>query len=267
VAYRLKHGESPSTGLKRIAREELGQAIDELHAGEIHEVRKHLKKVRALLRLVRDELGDAYPAENARLREVGRTLSPVRDAEALIEAVDRVKNRYPALRAMRGGLVRSKRKVEQQAHIPDLTPKLASELEAARRGIASWRLNGGGVNALEPGVKGSFRKGRKALAQYRETGDRVDLHEWRKRVKDHWYHVRLLEKIAGDGIKDYERSLKELEDALGEYLNLSLLKQRGAPGKATAAIDAEQHKLREHALEIGRELYGEKPRRVVKRLL
>jgi CHAD domain-containing protein len=267
VAYKLKPDEVPSAGLKRIAREELTEAIEELRAGEVHETRKHLKKVRALLRLVRDELGALYPTENARLREVGQALSPVRDAEALIEAVDRVKDQYPALSTMRRELVRNQRKVEQQAHLEELTPKLASALQAAKRGVRSWSLNGGDTDALEPGLKGTFRKGRKALAQYRKTGDRVDLHEWRKRVKDHWYHVRLLQDVAGGGVKDYERSLKELEDSLGEYLNLSLLKERGASGKAATAIDSEQHKLRERALEIGGELYGEKPRQVVKRLL
>jgi len=49
-------------------------------------------------------------------------------------------------------------------------------------------------------------------------------HEWRKRVKEHWYHVRLLEVTVADG--GYEKSLKELETALGEDHNLVLLQEK-----------------------------------------
>jgi CHAD domain-containing protein len=273
MAYKLNPREAVSAGVKRIARDELGEAIEALRAergnGAVHEVRKHLKKVRALLRLVKRDLGAAFRQENARLREIGRALSPLRDAEALIEAVDRVKTRRPELGALRRELVRHRQVVEKGVRMDELTPKLVRELETAKRGVRSWTLNGSGVKALEPGIKGSFRKGRKALARYRKTGTREDLHEWRKRVKDHWYHVRLLEGVSGDGIKKYERSLKELEDALGEHLNLALLDERdaGREPEAAHAIEEEQRELQERAMEIGDRVYAEKARRVVKRLI
>ena len=51
-------------------------------------------------------------------------------------------------------------------------------------------------------------------------------HEWRKRVKDHWYHVRLLEGFGTLGCGSYEKSLKELETLLGEDHNLVVLREK-----------------------------------------
>ena len=96
-----------------------------------------------------------------------------------------------------------------------------------------------------------------------DSGRREDLHEWRKRVKDHWYHARLL----GAGTS-YERRLKELEDALGEFLNLAMLREHaiGAPPALIAAIDEEEGELRKRALEIGGKVYRMGPAEVAKML-
>ena len=77
MAYRLKKREGIATGVRRIVHAELARAIDELEANRsddagtaVHEARKHLKKTRAALRLVRDDLGAGLRRdENAALRD------------------------------------------------------------------------------------------------------------------------------------------------------------------------------------------------------
>ena len=95
------------------------------------------------------------------------------------------------------------------------------------------------------------------------SGRREDLHEWRKRVKDHWYHVRLL----GAGTA-YEKRLKQLEDSLGEFLNLGMLREHaiGAPPELVAAINEEEDEMRKRALELGGKLYRQKPGAAVRML-
>jgi CHAD domain-containing protein len=267
VAYRLKRGESVTAGVKRIASEELGDAIDSLRAGQVHEARKRLKKTRALLRLMRGELGATYRAENARLREIGRKLSPVRDAEAMLETLDRAAEQRTAVRKLRPVLLRYKERVEKQADIGVLGPKLVDALNEARRDVRRWPLNGGGFDVVEGGVEAAYRRGRKALAEYLRTGRREDEHEWRKRVKDHWYHVRLLEDLWTGDAKEYERSLKDLEDALGEDLNLAMVREHVGKNDGIArAIDAEQFALRDQALKVGERLYAPKPKKAMKKL-
>jgi hypothetical protein len=86
-------------------------------------------------------------------------------------------------------------------------------------------------------------------------------------VKDHWYHVRLLEDLWTDDAKEYERSLKDLEDALGEDLNLAMVREHVGKNDGIArAIDAEQFALRDQALKVGERLYAPKPKKAMKKL-
>src|SRR5205085_9409955 len=88
--------------IRRVAREELESTVEQLNrpGGKdldeaIHEARKSVKKVRALLRLVQFELGDTYRKESNGLREVGSKLSEFRDAGAVIEILDKLKEQFP----------------------------------------------------------------------------------------------------------------------------------------------------------------------------
>ncbi|MEX2473331.1 MAG: CHAD domain-containing protein, partial [Gemmatimonadota bacterium] len=84
MSYALQPDESLPSGLRRIADEQVGKALDSLAsaadsreeaAAGIHDARKRFKKVRAVLRLVRKELGsDRYHGENEAFRDAGRLL-------------------------------------------------------------------------------------------------------------------------------------------------------------------------------------------------
>ena len=52
----------------------------------MHDTRKHLKKARAALRLVRRQIGRGlFKRQDHRLRDVGRMISEIRDAEVRLE--------------------------------------------------------------------------------------------------------------------------------------------------------------------------------------
>ena len=113
MAYRLKNKESISTEIKRIACEQTDKAIENLtteiriasdnntdwsadtniveeRQEAIHDVRKRIKKIRAVIRLVRDDLGkEIYQQENHCFRDAGRRLSEVRDAQVLLETFNK----------------------------------------------------------------------------------------------------------------------------------------------------------------------------------
>jgi CHAD domain-containing protein len=61
----------------------------------IHEARKSVKKVRTVLRLMQGDLGNTYREESSFLRDVGRKLSQFRDAGAIIEIFDALKQKSP----------------------------------------------------------------------------------------------------------------------------------------------------------------------------
>ncbi len=290
MPYRFKRSESVNEAVQRIAREEIGSAVQILHgihgsasSEAIHEARKSIKKTRALLRLVRPELGKRFAIENARLRDVGRKLSTLRDANALIDTLDSLNHGSHQTHAKRSAapirhvLVLQKREVEEQTGSPQVMRQLAAGLARSRKSARQWRLDTDGYPAIAAGVEETFRAGKKALARVHKRGRIEDFHEWRKRVKDHWYQVRLLEKLWSDVMEGYEHSLKELENALGEDHNLAVLRERilsaskdGQAGSAvdalTKAIDATQKDLRAKALEIGEKVYSVKPRQFARQM-
>ena len=96
MAFRFKLGEPFEEGVRRIAVEQIERAQNELqakgdHAVAVHETRKALKRLRALLRLVRPAMGDdVFKQENAQLREIGLSLSGARDRHVLLETVNKL---------------------------------------------------------------------------------------------------------------------------------------------------------------------------------
>ena len=73
----------------------MGKALEQLQSvGDdadeaMHNARKRFKRVRALLKLVRREIGEkSYQRENARFRDAGRPLTEVRDARILLDTFD-----------------------------------------------------------------------------------------------------------------------------------------------------------------------------------
>jgi len=95
MAYRLKSKESVPEGIKRIVKEEFDAGLQQLNGKSrpnrdqaVHEARKSVKKIRAVLRLMRPELNGAYDAQIDKLRTVGRKLSEFRDAGAIVDTFD-----------------------------------------------------------------------------------------------------------------------------------------------------------------------------------
>jgi len=81
-SFRLKDDESVQHAVSRIARHEIDAMRAQLRAGParreaIHEARKSSKKLRAVVRLMRDAIGEkSYRRENATLRDAVRPLRP-----------------------------------------------------------------------------------------------------------------------------------------------------------------------------------------------
>jgi CHAD domain-containing protein len=290
MAYRLKRGESIPEGIRRIVHEEIDSAISELAhtAGKqrdegIHEARKSIKKIRGLLRLVRPELGRVYRTENTRLGNVGRKLSEIRDATTIIEVFDGLLAKHQnklqknTLAPIRKALEASKRETEQHAGIGDTVKRATAALRTLQKRVKAWPLKQDGFPALAPGLEERYRRGRRAMAVAQKDGRAENYHEWRKRVKDHWYHVRLLESLWTEAMQAREHSLHDLETWLGDDHNLVVLcaKLKDEPQKYgddktvrlfLALLEQEQKELREKSVSLGERIYERKPRRFVQDL-
>jgi hypothetical protein len=152
----------------------------------------------------------------------------------------------------------------------------AGGLKRMRGEIEQASFPSDGYSALRAGFHEAFRRGRKALTRAEKEPSPENLHEWRKRVKDHWYHVRLLqdawEAVKPEYGKELEK-LRKLESWLGDDHNLSQLRNElvskpGAYGskeeidQVVGIIDGRRKRLGRKALAKGRRIYSRRPRSV-----
>ena len=280
VSYRLKKGHKPSRSLASAVNRQVSAAIRQvLTAGPgnpeaVHQVRMHLKKIRAALRLIRSVLGERHEAQTSALRDAARLLSACRDDEVLLATFDRLSAKLPqtersGLAAVREGLVERWTAAMQVCPADRVRWLLA--LIRLRSVLRPWPAVRGA--AVASGWTDGFKRARKSWRELAENCHADRVHEWRKRVKTHWYHSRLLRTFTPDASRHRRRQLRDLSDMLGDFHDLELLRDHlasqpeafgGADPVASfeRVADAEQSGLLEKALALGRELFDGKPERI-----
>lgn len=286
--YRLRSDETPRMGVRRVARGQLDLSIallrgDEGHGGAqaVHEVRKSLKRLRTLVRLNRDLVGDRhYRHENRALRDVGRSLSQARDAQVLLDTLGGLQTTEGAPEEVWSHF-RSVLEAEIQsgASTPNgaVGEEPAQALEAARLRVSTWPLpDHGGAAALAPGFERIYRRGRSASKAAGSDPSVENLHELRKRAKDLWYGAQLLRSAAPKRMKKLARRAHELSNMLGDDHDLAILVQRAHSSPElfdsselellTALVQSRRDELRRRLLRIARRLYKRKPRALMRRL-
>jgi CHAD domain-containing protein len=289
MAYRLHPDEAVPDGLRRCAREQLDQAIEELSTraaddpvDAVQEARKSLKKARSLLRLSRGTLSsEERRRENDSLRRAGRELSAARDAEVMLEATDDLADRFAGrvpkstFDAIRRHLQTARDPARQRLLESGLTSQVADELKAVRDRIDEWSLRRQGWKALEPGLERSYARGRTALRKARRHPTAENLHEWRKRTKDLWYHLRVLKAIAPGIVAGAAKEADKLSKVLGDDHDLAVLHEtleRGASDlkvdldAVVDLIDHRREQLQAEAFQLGERLYAESPKAFIARM-
>lgn len=283
MSYRLQHG----VGFERIAREQLDLALGGLEDPKvdrqeaIHEARKCGKRLRALLRLARAGIGDdVYRRENAAIRDAARKASGVRDAEALLETYARLQARFAeevdwrTLSGVRRALLARREQLDEDGTLPQRITTFAAELDAVRDRLPSWPLADVGFGDLAPGLKRSYRRGRKAMRAVEATPSDEGFHAWRKRAKDHRYHLELLRDLWPTQLKARRAEVRALGDLLGDEHDLSILRSTleaeserfgDAAGLLLDLARRQQAELRAQMWPLGRRLYAERPKALVRR--
>ena len=271
MAYRFKKNEAIPSAIQRVFAEEISWAVGQmLHAKNrsvaVHEARKSVKKIRGLLSLLRPHLGPLYKTEDRYFRNAGRLLSDDRDQAVILDVFDALTSRHTALDAaarseIRYNLVHGKREA-------DVGGEFVHCLQQARQKAQAWPLDSLHLSMLLPSVADGYRKGRKALKRAQKTDKAEALHELRKKVKQHWFQLRLLEMTGDAGMKERAADLHDLETWLGDEHNLNVLADRLLADAETrrdrarirpflAVIKQESNSIRKRALAEAEKVYAE----------
>ena len=241
----------------------------------IHDARRCLKRLRALLRLIRPGLADAvYRREAERLAGTGRLLSGARDLFVMQQTLAKLEDRFGALpngaaerlrKLMANGHARSRR-----AAVPRPGAKRLQRLDQARRLFTGKAAGGIELEHVADGLEAEYRKARKAFRHaYRDASDEA-FHAWRKKVQLHWRHMSLLSRGWPEALSARASEAKELSRLLGEDHDYAVLlafvgtldAARLGPADLATLVDrcrACQADLRAQAKPRGDGLFAERP--------
>lgn len=285
--YRLRREESVGAGLTRVAAGRADSALQRLRgvrvddpalADAVHGARKDLKKLRSVLRLLRDGLGERrFREENRRCRDAGRALAGSRDAEVRLRTLEGLIEAAaePPAAAFAWRRLLERDREEARAAVGEAGLKRAVELiEAEREAIGSWRFGEGEWKLIDAAVLRTYRRGRREMRQAEAEGGAEHLHEWRKRAKDLWYDLRLLGEVWPQLLDPTAEEAHRLSELLGDHHDLAVLRedlenrQLGAEttDALAAAIATRQEELADEAFALGHRLYAERPKEFRRRL-
>ena len=290
MPYRIKQWNDVVGEVQRIAREQIDRALGAIddpaksEAGKIHAGRKRCKKLRGLVRLVRPSLKKKqYEAINRHFRDAARRVSAGRDAAVFVGTYDKVCDRFDdqidrrAMASIRAGLTRRLQETGS-AGDGDLTSleRLRADFIAGLKLFEEIELDDNGFDAIEGGLAKTYGRAVDDLAKVQEKPSAKAFHDWRKRVKYHRYHLKLLRGLWEDPIEALGDEASELGDLLGDAHDLVAIDKhlcREPEGLGnTEDLDAFRalakqlrSELEAEAVIAGQRLLADKPKRLVKR--
>lgn len=282
MSYRFAADETVAEGIRRVAQEQLAKAVDELKNADldvhetIHQVRKRCKKLRALVRMVRPAVPDLYERENTIFRDAARPLSDGRDATAYIETYDALMDHYEGavdrstFGPLRATLTRRRHGVVDEHDLHERLDAFAATMREAQERVKGWEIPEDGYDAIRDGLAKTYGRGWDRLHRaYEEQTDEA-FHEWRKRVKYHMYHMRMMRNVWPSVVRARCHALNDLSDYIGDDHDLAVFKE--AIGREPETFDGFEHvqaflglmdrrrgELQARARTLGQRIFAEEP--------
>jgi len=281
MSYRLDPAMPMSEALRSVALAELDVAHSALasapdrHKG-VHSARKCFKRLRSVLLLARPGMPEpVFRNLTARVANIGKGLAAARDAQALLDAVDKLEQNTEAdagdgpMRSIRGWLHKRRHVAEQslaQTTASEAMRKLL-EIRPAISGLAVYPDN---FTPLAKGIERCYRATRTHFKSAIRSDDAEELHEWRKGVQQHWRHMQLLTPCWPSELSARAEAARSLSQLLGDDHDIAMLMHLvmtptmtfGSPEDTTAFVKRcrKRHKaLRKDAKIKGERLFVEKP--------
>ena len=292
TAYRIDPAHNVSAELRRIVIEQGSAAIEAVRSidgdrneSEVHRARRCCKKARAALRLAAPLVGQAeLKATLAGVRDASRALTTHRDAAVLVRTIVGLREASPDETSSEFvdqiQLEVEGRRDDMAASATD-AEGVAGLIQLSLRRVRAWEGVGlSDVQIIERGLKRSSE--RSALA-FRSVGAGNEFtqpevwHEWRKALKDVWYHSRLLEAAWPPVMEGLSQGLGRAAEDLGSAQDLSLLIERLRAGRGTewnphgadVLVRLAEHRravLWRDARSVGARLHAEAPARFAARI-
>lgn len=288
MGYRLVPGQDIHESVRHAAEEQIDRSISRFSKkskedNAVHETRKSLKRLRALLHLVRPGMRKSdFQRDATKLKQIAKSLSGVRDIQAMLETVAKLEayddtvGHGPVARALRSHLEAKRDEAEKNLNGSG-SARTRKLLKEARQAFGEIDLKPNDFFVLARTIKRDYRKAKLAFRIAYETGKDEAFHNWRKYVQRHWRQLLLLLPSWPKALRPYTILARDLSDALGEDHDLFVLSNFIASAEVEFGSQSErqaylalcqwrQDELRLLARDMGARLFAEKPSSLAARL-
>lgn len=248
-------------------------------AEAVHEVRKALKRWRALLRLLARPLGEQADQMRAEARELMRALSGARDAQSALDALaDLRKAEVPfsptSLETINQRLSAIKDAAEQTGFTKEMREKLSRYLDYATLSLERWPLAAINFDTVADGLISTYRRARQLVPDNWAEADAEHLHDLRRRVVEHRHQMDLMEPLWPRLGQVWAEEAQRLRNRLGAcqdlavFIGLTAPHQPLAPWRSRLAplIEARRAAHLRTAARLAGRLFAEKPKAFRRRL-
>jgi CHAD domain-containing protein len=288
MGFRLKLREPLPAGLKRVFAEQIDAALHlcqhpaKQRGVTVHEVRKHLKKLRAAMRLATGAVGkNSHAREDRCVRKIGRLVSELRDAQVrlqtFVELRDQAAKRSQQQLFSRTEELLLLERESFSAAFAGWQAQAVPQLERAKTRLMNWPLEELTWKEICGAVAKIYKRGQRGLAKTISEPVPENFHAWRKRVKDIWYQLRILQPLNRVVLTEMAHDAEVLGELLGrehdlDFLLARLEKESGDVALADELTQLQKligkrcRRLRRDALELGRRFYAEPAKAFAKRI-
>jgi len=226
----------------------------------VHEIRVRIKKNRALLRLLRTDLGeDRYARVKRHLQQTSGSLASARDAKVTLTTGEHLLQHLdPTDRAVFCVTLRNRLSAARRRLSPAARRTLAGRLATVQQLVAHWPACSAGWKALARGLRHEYASGCDAFESARAAPSEARVHELRKRSKTLLYMCDFLRKMSPYASSKLTQ-LNRFAACLGTDHDLSILKRTVSSRHLGRMAHRKQVALRKRAWQLGACIYGESP--------
>jgi len=245
----------------------------------VHEVRKALKRWRALTRLLARPLGEQADQMRSEARELMRAIAGARDAQSALDALnDLRKADVPfsptSIETIRSRLTEMRDAAEAKSFTKAMRDRLSRYLDYATLSLERWPLKAIDFDIVTDGLTSTYRRARQLVPDTWANSEAEHLHDLRRRVVEHRHQMDLIEPLWPRLGKVWAEEAQRLRNQLGSCQDLAVLAELTAPhqplapwrSRLTPLISARRDAHLKSAARLAGRLFAEKPKAFRRRI-
>jgi CHAD domain-containing protein len=248
-------------------------------ADAVHDLRKALKRWRALMRLLARPLGEQANQMRVEARELMRALGGARDAQSALDAVADLRKAEvsfspTSMATIRRRLTEIRDAAEKLDFTPEMRERLTRYLDFATLSLERWQLREIDFDTVADGLAATYRRARQLVPEDWANCEPDDLHDLRRRVVEHRHQIDLIEPLWPRLGQVWAEEAQRLRNQLGACQDLAVLANLTAPHQPVApwrsrlapVIQARRGAHLKNAARLAGRLFAEKPKAFRKRI-